>query len=359
MANKISLRDAVYLLGLNFPTTETSVNVVCPVCGKSNKSKKLNLDYQTNVYHCPKCDLGGGVLDFWAFFRGITAATKSELYRLAAIDIGKNQEGAKSKPIKEMKVEKRVDVDAAPLAVRSKTYKGLLKHLTLTENHRNELKRRGLSDTAIVKGQYRSYPLVNLSGIAASLLSEGYVLDGVPGFYKKNDKWTMLEMTSGIFIPVMTGLVDIQGFQLRRDTLEKEGDVRYLTWSTKFKTAGACSKAYVHFSKGVDENYREVILTEGPLKANIITEFTGVSVIGIPGVNSVSFLPTYLDQLKAKGLEKIYIAFDMDLYTNKYVRIALEKIKEILNSRRIRYSTLEWDHSYKGYDDYLLASKKV
>jgi hypothetical protein len=361
MANEIRLSDAVYLLGLDYPIINAgSVDVVCPVCGEAGKkAKKLNLDYSNNVFHCPKCDLGGGVLDFWAFFRGIKASTKKELYKMAAIDINKHQNGADARPLKEKRIEKRVDVDAASLSTRTKTYKGLIDILTLTDDHRKELKRRGLSDDAIESGQYRSYPLINLAAIASALLAKGLVLDGVPGFYKENGKWTFIKKPSGILIPVRTGLDDVQGFQLRKDTLQSDEDVRYLTLSTKFKPSGACARAYTHFRKGSSANLKEIILTEGPLKADIISYFTGMSVIGIPGVNSIYFLQEYLEQLKKLGLEKVYIAFDMDLYTNKYVGIALENIKSVLSTNRIRYSTLEWDHTYKGLDDYLLAVKKV
>lgn len=101
-----------------------------------------------------------------------------------------------------------------------------------------------------------------------------------------------------------------------------------------------------------------VILTEGPLKADIISQYTGLPVLAIPGVNAISLLERALYDLKNAGLRKILIAFDMDLYENIHVQNALDRLKNMLAAYRIPHSQLVWDKNYKGLDDYLVANKK-
>ncbi len=83
-----------------------------------------------------------------------------------------------------------------------------------------------------------------------------------------------------------------------------------------------------------------------------------MSVIGIPGVNALSYLKKALHDMKAAGMEQILTAFDMDLYDNLYVMRAFEHLKEVLQALRIPYSQLVWDRRYKGLDDFLHAEKK-
>lgn len=354
---KIGISDACSLLGLPYqPGRNGAVDIKCPNCGK----KKLHIDFVHNIFNCPACgEIGGGALDFWAYYRKIEGTSRAEKYKLAKIDlesfVKNNQDIADAVKLQPKKILEVRDIKALSARKCAKTNAALLDSLILTKLHRDNLRQRGLSDEMINKFGYKSYPTANFDGIANNLLSSGYLLEGIPGFYKKNDKWRIRELSSGILIPVRNGLNEIQGFQVRLDN-SRDG-TRYLTLSTKGKTQGSGGTAYMHLTKG-NNDFKELILTEGPLKADIISAYTGYPVLAIPGVNSIKRLPDVLQQIKnSTNLETICICLDMDLYTNENVLNALKKITDIIESLNIPYSRGNWNTEYKGLDDYLLFKK--
>ena len=63
-----------------------------------------------------------------------------------------------------------------------------------------------------------------------------------------------------------------------------------------------------------------VLLTEGPLKADVIHYITGQTVIAVPGVNSLKHLKETLEYLQSQGTTKVMTCFDMDYLKNPHVR---------------------------------------
>lgn len=356
----LSLREVVQILGLNYPIHLNSVNVVCPDCGHTNKKRKtMNIDYGINVWNCPKCSLGGGVLDFWAYHRNIDAPSKKEKWSLASRDIKTFKDGTPQVQRVKPKIQTPVDIPCAPLKVRDFTYRNLLSILELHDSHKDNLLSRGLSEQTIIENGYKSYPTTGGKEVCQALIEKGCILDGVPGFYKSKiqdkEQWTLISMKAGIMIPVKTGRNAIQGMQVRLDNCD-EGP-RYLTWSSKDLYKGCRGKAFVHCNLGTKELFSEVILTEGPLKADIISYYTGLPTLGVPGVNSIKYLSGYLRAFKEKGVRTIIIAYDMDLHTNEHVAKALETLKEMLFKYGLSCSVLKWNEKYKGLDDYLYATR--
>ena len=104
------------------------------------------------------------------------------------------------------------------------------------------------------------------------------------------------------------------------------------------------------------------LLTEGPMKADVIHTLTGLTVIAVPGVNTLTQLEKALTALRKEGLSEIMTAFDMDMATNYYVRDAYKKLLELLANMNFKYGTYVWDPRYKGLDDfiweYLLKCRK-
>lgn len=349
MAEPLTLRKAVDIFGLDCDTSKRSAYIVCPVCGKSPSEKKMNLSfdkygYDDGVYRCNKCGESGKALHFWALLRNLSTfdmtAVAKDYYSYA----GRNPSAIKT----EKKHIARIDVDIADIHVRDATYNALLNILGLNETHKRSLLKRGLSEQVIEHNKYRSYPVASVQHICELLLSEGLILEGVPGFYQLEDgRWTMLR-ASGFLIPQRNGFGQIQGMQLR---LDRNRDPRYLTLSTGDRYyKGAKGRGYCHFAKGREQ--KNVILTEGALKADIISYYTGQSVLALQGVNSTAYLKKALYDLKQKGTRKIMIAFDMDLYENIHVKQALEKLVGIIESTDLPYSLLTWDRKQKGLDDY-------
>lgn len=350
----VTLQEIVSVLGLEYPQDRTSVNVECPFCGQGRRRKTFNINYDKNVYNCPRCGQGGGVLDFWAIHRHIEEVGEKERRKLAAKDMANYFETPASKKVVK-KVETIKEVPCISLDIRDKTYKNFLDILKLSEDHKSRLRNRGLSEEAILQNGYKTYPQVGQKEICKALLEQGNVLEGVPGFYKEDGEWKLLPMKNGMLIPVKTGRGEIQGFQIRMDTV-KEGDPKYLTWSSS--QYGARGHAFVHCNKG-EKGYEEIIITEGPLKADVISYFTGYMTLGVPGVNSLKYLHGYLRPLKELKTQKIHIAYDMDLYNNKQVIKALGNLKAMIISYGFSCSLVTWPIKYKGLDDYLLVKKHL
>lgn len=374
----ITLFDVALRLGL--PADKNSLYVDCPNC---NGKRKLNLNYGKNVFRCNKCGdkeihTQGGPLDLYMLFMGISDIR--DAYRAFSGD-AYTQETPDSKPQPPQPVEEE---KLAPLAVRDATYRALLSLTNLHKRHAGDLMARGLSEEQIRKFAYRSMPS-DPKAIALKLLRMGCTIENVPGFYKDKDgSWTMLYTGSGILIPQRNSKGQIQGFQIRLDRKLADGP-RYISLSSRDKEGGAPAHAYVHFRRGA-RGVSEVILTEGALKADVICALSGYSVLSVPGVNSQKYLPTAFKTLLPKGLRKIRIAYDMDADTNEHVQAAKDKLVSTLNAtcthcslivradirdqikdgmcprcgRRLglSHSTMKWDPTYKGLDDYLNAMKR-
>ena len=135
---------------------------------------------------------------------------------------------------------------------------------------------------------------------------------------------------------------------------------KYMTVSSKGKPFGAAGFTKPHYNPGWDGS-SEVILTEGPLKGDIISMFTGKATLSVLGVNNLNYVPSMLWELRAAGKTKISIAYDMDMYERKKdgVRKGLAKLERQLIHGGFRYDRRDWRKGYercglKGYDDYLL-----
>lgn len=337
------------LLGLEAPRRNEDT-LLCPSCGK----KKLGVNFSKDTFQCFSCGVKGSAISYWALQRGLspsdTKAAARDYYAFASEAPKAKQAPKKAKPALPKSAESRL----AGVATRDKTYRALLELLSLSPKHRADLVRRGLSEEAIQIGGYKSSPALCFAKIARSLLEKGCVLDGVPGFYKdKNGQWTFLALGSGYFIPQRDGRGRIQGLQIRLDATGKN-QKRYLTVSTPDRDCGARALASCHMARG--ESIEDILITEGPLKADIIRFFTGYTVLGIQGVNCIATLLHALSELKDAGCRKVTIAFDMDFYDNPNVAKALATLKKELAAMRMPFSTLLWDPSQKGLDDWLLAN---
>ena len=151
----------------------------------------------------------------------------------------------------------------------------------------------------------------------------------------------------GILIPVRDVQGQIQGLQVRLDNVEK----RKFRWlSSNGLEEGCGAKTWVHLA---GEPRPLVLLTEGPMKADVIHFLTGQTVLAVAGVNSLSQLKPALEKLQAAGMEKVMTAFDMDYLINPHVRAGQENLAHLLDQCGISYGTYLWDPRYKGLDDYI------
>ena len=331
--------DVIPLLGLPTPPAgKSSYNIPCPCCEDKPKGRHLNINMQKNVLRCPRCGFSGGVLDLYAFYAKIPR--EKVLEELLA------RKGRTIYP----RQPSLPEVEEHPLTgveERHATYTALLQSLTLASDNRENLLSRGLSPEEIHRLGYKTTPVLGFSSLAKRLREKGLYLAGVPGFYKNQSQWTLKIPGRGILIPVRDVQGQIQGLQVRLDNVEK----RKFRWlSSNGLEEGCGAKTWVHLA---GDPRPLVLLTEGPMKADVIHALTGQTVLAVPGVNSLAQLGPALKLLQAQGLEHIMTAFDMDYLTNPHVGEGQRNLAALLEQRGIPYGTYLWDPRYKGLDDYI------
>lgn len=327
--------DVVDYFALTPKLNKASVDVLCPLCGH----RTLHFDFRKNVFACPACGIGGGIMDAWALFAGIDTGDIKENRRLAKLDLEEKLKHSRfevSDTVMEFKEENEIQM--ASIAKRDRIYRRLISDLTLSDKHKKDLMNRGLSEKEIEAFGFKTLKSITYPDD----------MKGVPGFYPSKGKWKLVNY-EGFLIPQYNVDGKLQSCQIRKDS----GTPKYLALSSaKFK-GGTAGATFTHFTNVYDQSPKEIVITEGPLKADIINLRLKLPVIAIPGVNAQKYLEQELQKLKAKGLCRAKIAFDMDYYTNPNVKKALNKLKKLLSDLEIEFVQLEWDSSFKGLDDYL------
>ena len=91
------------------------------------------------------------------------------------------------------------------------------------------------------------------------------------------------------------------------------------------------------------------------MKADIIHELSGHSVIAVPGFNSLTQLKYTIIRLREFGIRELMTAFDMDYLTNPNVQKAFADLSSLLGEIGIPFGTYLWNPEYKGLDDYMHA----
>jgi hypothetical protein len=231
-------------------------------------------------------------------------------------------------------------------------YSALLDALTLRDGHRAKMAGRGLSDEEIDRLRLRSAPRPEECGrIGAALAPRG--LEGVAGFYRSRGQWFLRDLGAGVLIPVKDSRERVRGLLLRRD----EGELRYVWLSTppdKFK-GGASTGAPAHFARcNRIRETGQALITEGALKASIISFFLDAGVIGIAGTSS--FTEDFGVKLREElpELRQVTLTYDADWQIKPEVRKALYRLQRSVSRAGLRWKVRLWPYE-KGYDDYLLA----
>jgi hypothetical protein len=256
----------------------------------------------------------------------------------------------------------------APADHRDRIYRALLDALTLTPEHASGLLRRGLSEEAIAHNLYASVPDEETAAKVADAIARECDPQGVPGFYKRGGRWTFntkeraggegeFQPLRGFLVPVRDAASRILACQIRRD----EGDPRYKWLATGSLSPGAP----VHFAQpSAVKQQPHILLTEGPLKADIISELLGACVVAVPGVGVASFPGSSREHFgrdlrKAMpGAQSVRLAFDSDHRTKAEVRRAVFRLAEELETAGWEVGLLDWDPELgKGLDDVLAGSR--
>lgn len=251
----------------------------------------------------------------------------------------------------------------APLSRRDRAYRTLLSTLTLSGEHREELRRRGLTDEEIAAAGYRTSPTGDRLAIAQSVAAGlgPDALLGVPGFFQaKHGAW-VLGGKPGILIPVRDQEGHVQGLQVRVADKDAEGG-RYRWLSSNDKPGGASSGVPLHVARPLGgATQQPVWVTEGPLKADIAAHFLGATVLGVAGVRNWHDVPKYVAQGSEAGSSlQVVVAYDADLADNPDVADSRKALVSALITAHGVVSIAVWPKSQgKGIDDVLRAQGRV
>jgi hypothetical protein len=226
--------------------------------------------------------------------------------------------------------------------------RALLAELTLSEIHRENLQRRGLTDCEIHALGYKTLPPKGRRELVNRLQVWGVKLAGVPGFYLEAGHWQLMG-PAGIAIPVRDTRGRIVGLQVRCDNPEG-GKYKWL--SSKGYLAGCSPGAPVHVAGPVSIN-GDFWVTEGVIKSDIGGLKLGCVVLAVPGVGNWSGVIPIVRELKP---QRVIIAFDMDKNQNSAVRLHLDTLTTCLIRRGIRTFEADWDVHFKGLDDLITGS---
>lgn len=237
----------------------------------------------------------------------------------------------------------------ASIERRNAVYAALFEALTLSGCHGSNLERRGLSDTEIARLLFASVPDELTATTICAELSKRFDLSGVPGFFRKSERWQMVFAGSaGFFIPVRDVQGRIQASQIRFD--QSYSKTRYRWFSKKDDVS---SGAPVHFARAWRcLSTGEAIITEGALKADIIAEQLDCCVIAVPGV--ASFKEDFGEWLRVQllALSSVYVALDNDWHTKPEVERALLRLFAAIEKAGLSGQFLDWEGA-KGLDDLL------
>ncbi len=236
-------------------------------------------------------------------------------------------------------------------------YTSLLRALSLSDAHRNNLRQRGLTDEEIDKRRYRTLPLRSRAAVAKNLLNtySAETLLKVPGFYIKEEsgkRWMTLAGTPGILIPVRNTAGQIVGLKIRADN---PGNGPKYTWLSSSRHDGPGTTNQIH--KPIFDGKPSIIrITEGELNADIATVLTGILTISVPGVSSWR---QALPVLEEYGTKTIRLAFDADATEILNVARALHLTTNALLKKGYIVELETWNlKDGKGIDDLLAAGKK-
>lgn len=227
----------------------------------------------------------------------------------------------------------------------------LLDLLDLSDRHRADLERRGLTAEQIERGRFRTLPPAGpkRDAIATSLQAAfgGAQTGDCPGLDALAST-AAKPCRGGLFVPMADDAGRVQGAQIRRN--DGGSGPRYVWLSGPGQPSGApCAVIRPKTLKlrGV------VLIVEGFIKGLITADALGVVVVVVPGVTVIRDVPSILSRLHAT---MAVIAYDADLVEKPEVASAEQRLAALLQDHRFPVMRLRWDLGEgKGIDDMLQA----
>jgi hypothetical protein len=215
-----------------------------------------------------------------------------------------------------------------------KAYRLLLSELPLEDEHRQDLRRRGLSDGEIDLRLYRSLRNTGRGRAALAVHQQlGNSLLRVPGFVPGPFGITMHGHNTGLLIQVLDLRGLIVALKIRRAV-----DPKYVYVTSG--PDGPSPGSPIHVPLGITAPAPEVRVTEGELKADICTALDSTPTIGVPGVTQWHLA---IPVLKVLGARSVVIAFDSpDVHTKAPVFEQAERFWRTLCEEGFRVLLEDW-----------------
>ena len=343
----------------------------CPICGRGKKiDKSFCVDLDIERYHCFKCDFKGRFSqNLYAEVLNIDrASANKEIMSRLGID-------AKTAfPKRERRIEAPVasidsEAEIAPIDLRDKVYRTTLKALSLSDKHKKDLLNRGLTEREISELGYKTFPGDDVKAVWAivdALKAKGLEPEGCAGFYKTKNKnlWFCKNPKKDvIMVKYMTFDNKLSGFQLRRNNEDlREGDEKYLWWSSKKENHGSRPAGMIHYAvdfEHKDGHYQPKVfegasgekymcITEGAMKGDIAHMISGKPFICLPGVSITKDLEADLEKLRGIGVTTFIMCYDIDQIMNLNVLRHQKRLAEMLVDKgfKVKNGSI-WDLTYK------------
>lgn len=238
---------------------------------------------------------------------------------------------------------------------RDVAYRALLAALTLSTEHRQHLRARGLSPDqldVLVEAGYRTLPgeVERRAAVAAAVEAfPGGDASTVPGLWRGRSGWRLVGR-DGLLIPVRDAQGRVVALKLRPDD---PGDGGKYVWVSASGHGGASPGAPCHVAHVVEGAPLRVV--EGVLKADVVAALDpSASVVGIPSCTAIS---TALGAMTALAPTRVLLGWDADARVNPHVARGLERavtvVRETLPEASLAVET--WPAEHKGLDDALAA----
>lgn len=368
-------------------------DALCPFHG-DDKFGNFKINDNKNIFKCFSCDEGGDGIAFIRKMEEIQfkpAVVKIAL-RFGIITAKQGEEilGGVVTSTNVKKVERKAVVatdalvEKAPAYMLNPAFRTMMKHTSLSEEHRMALYERGLTNDDIEEGEYFTFPESTpefLMKMHQSLKEDGIssqIFKHVPGFvtadHLKQEKNGVVRYLytfnnqKGMGIPVKNADGEVVGIQIRKDTVN-EGQQRYSWFNSTYAENknmykhGTSAGAPLHVSHPKENKFKNVaFVTEGIFKAQAIAKQFSATTVSLQGVGNYHTIIEELQSIEEVNgkLEHIFVAFDADMAQNihvyRHMKKMVEKIKEAFPEVKF-YNSL-WDEEHgKGIDDLIQAGQ--
>ncbi len=347
---EINIMDVVRKNGIKITgRSGESVRATCPACGGKST---LSITPSKNMWSCFRCGIGGNhvSLEYELNPQEYSGKNKYPLFIKNMEDyLGSGITKEREPVYIETREESSPEFDRASDEKCSAVYYAMLKLLQLKDEHKADLIKRGLTEEQIKIFRFKTSPTRNQRfSIPKQLISQGYALDGVPGFYKEGDKWALKTPAASYLCPVFDGHTNqILGFQPR---LDKPIDGNKYTWlSSVGKPAGVTSGTLAGVLPGKYD--KAIVIVEGTLKAIIVYCLLNkeITVVSVPGVNSLKCLEPVLSMYEGSVAFECY---DMDKFLTKpiYNPETEEENKEARKIKNIQTAVVKLEEKCSEYN---------